>query len=1778
MAVEIPVYVDIMSGIDEAIKKQLPKAVDEMQVAVSRNALQLKFQIDQDGSKKSLRQILDDTTLSAEQLSRALADVNRQIRKRTEGGGFKGKGGKYTNSERSLLEAKSALEAKAQILAQAEAAEKAAKSEEKLDDANKKVDESNKKVRNSSKGVNNELKTTNNKLATLIKNSIRLIALHSATRFLDNIRKVTSEFEMQRVALAGIIQDTAQAESLFKRLKAAAIQSPFEIKDLVTFTKQLSAYRIETDKLFDVTMKLADVSAGLGVDMSRLVLAYGQVRAASVLRGQELRQFTEAGIPLVELLAEKFTTLNGRMVSTAEVFELISKRAVPFSMIEEIFNDMTNAGGMFYKMQEKQSETLLGQWMKLKDALSIMYDEIGNVKDVHEAMESGISIIMKLAQNWRLVAGSLAGVGAGLAVVEGISVFIPKFTRNTTLARKAWVGLVNAFKSASTWVGLIATAIGALVGYLVSARREATRLNKEISEARVQGSLQVEQSLRNFKRLADAAVSAAQGSYEQREALKELQRTYGDIIPSQDMEIERLRELKGNYDLLTAAIQQKIEMQVHEQNLNRIQETYGNQLAGIQKSLKKSLIEDAGLSSEEAARYISAVMDAVRKGLIDATERELDIFIKLRKIAAEQIGDDKDWQAASVISESSNFWGRTYFSQLLKVLPQMNDALEKEDSYFKSLNNSLGKYSDIIKELRKNSQRAPEGFTLDQAGTFEYNQALWKQRLEDYKKTLTQIFEDVDISEAFEVPDTINFEKIIDKIGSGKGTQLLKKAVNEIQKDYLNFAPQENTTRLVTEAAIRFADAVGISMTRVQGYLKQDSQQMDDYAKSVKGFLDSSRLQLQTKEFEQKNWTMMSNYARPTDEDIENEKQEVLFLEKLLEFVQEFLKQKGGGGSGQDPWIILIKNRMKFMQDFQKGVEDLDKFMAHSTSLGREQGIMKGRGLSVGIDTSKLRGDAEELRKWYSDAIDSVVDKIQSLGGKQFSGLGVTEILAKDLTGRKLQKYQELLQELWKGLTDFDTAQLRKSFEDSLKRIKDEIKRSETARDFYQDILGLTGDEELATSMSISVYGSIGDDFKDRIKKELVDSLNSLDAKSLSGLDEAIRKAFETGDYESLAKNIEKVPENLRATVQQVAADAEKFSADQIRTWIKELAQFKTYGEKRVQLAKQTAQRIEEVNASDLPKDQKDSLVLEYQRKEAEEAAKLQYEAFKDTPMYIHLFENLDAASTKMLTSMRDNLIRLKENWKDLDPTQLREMQKRIEEIDSQLAAKNPFKAIADGIRAYREQTKGTSREEIERNAILDQDVANAQKDYLAVLTEQYEALEKSAEATDEEKDAAKQAMEAQAVIADKAQETANASAQTANNLEGTLKSVAQGAENVEKWTGAFSGLGSSVKNLMSEVLSDEDAEAFAEQFDGVMGVIDGLSKSGAGISKILKGDFTGVIDIVSGVVDSIASIFAASNAAKVRRANKAIEDQQKIIDKLERSYQRLEDAMDEAFGTDYLYNYRKELEIINAEVAAYRAQAAAERSKGKKADEDKALEYERQAEDAMERIKEATKEMQSFFAGSDLASAAQDFSSAWLDAYREFGNTAGAIEERMEEMVKNLVEKAALSSIVQNVMGDWYESLKSIKDWNAQAIAEKVAEARKLIPVINQGLNTAAAELQAAGVSLRGAVGQFTGISRDYAAASEESINGLAAGVNTQNFFLQHLDMNVAAILSVLTGGASTAGASVTGEAVDPYKDQMLLYASHLPTIDANLAELLTEVRRVIKPSGNKYAVQVQM
>lgn len=247
--------------------------------------------------------------------------------------------------------------------------------------------------------------------------------------YISKLANVRGEFELQQRSLQAILQNKSQADEIFNKTVQLAIKSPYKIRELVSFTKQLAAYRIESNKLYDTTKRLADVSAGLGVNMGRLILAYGQVKAAAYLRGMEVRQFTEAGINLYGELQRYFEEEKGKAYTTAQIVDMISKRKVTFEDIENIFKRLTESGGLFYNMQEIQAETLKGKISNLQDSIDIMLNSIGKANE--DTLKGSIDSIKVLIDNWETV----VEVAKTFGVVVGSLLLAPKI--------KAVVGLLS---------------------------------------------------------------------------------------------------------------------------------------------------------------------------------------------------------------------------------------------------------------------------------------------------------------------------------------------------------------------------------------------------------------------------------------------------------------------------------------------------------------------------------------------------------------------------------------------------------------------------------------------------------------------------------------------------------------------------------------------------------------------------------------------------------------------------------------------------------------------------------------------------------------------------------------------------------------------------------------------------------------------------------------------------------------------------------------------------------------------------------------------------------------------------------------------------------------------------------------------------------------------------------------------------------------------------------------------------------------------------------------
>lgn len=260
-----------------------------------------------------------------------------------------------------------------------------------------------------------------------------IFSIYGAKQFLDNLIQIGGEFEKQKIALGALFGSKLKADTMYAKIQNLAVQSPFTFGELTNFTKQLASFGFEYKDIYDTTKRLADLSAGIGVDMGRVILAYGQVFTAKFLKGPELRQFTEAGIPLVQELANKYTKERGQQISAGDVYNMVSEKQVRFEDVKEIIDTYTSEGGKFYKMQEKLSDSVAGKWSNLKDSIEIAYSELETSNK--GVLKGAISLLTKAILNWKLYGNVIMGAVAayGLLAAKGrVAAFMSQRAASTS--------------------------------------------------------------------------------------------------------------------------------------------------------------------------------------------------------------------------------------------------------------------------------------------------------------------------------------------------------------------------------------------------------------------------------------------------------------------------------------------------------------------------------------------------------------------------------------------------------------------------------------------------------------------------------------------------------------------------------------------------------------------------------------------------------------------------------------------------------------------------------------------------------------------------------------------------------------------------------------------------------------------------------------------------------------------------------------------------------------------------------------------------------------------------------------------------------------------------------------------------------------------------------------------------------------------------------------------------------------------------------------------------
>lgn len=1442
----------------------------------------------------------------------------------------------------------------------------------KLDILNAAIEQHNKNLKEA--GVNSRALTeqTSHMAGYMSRWAQRMAFAFSAgsvKNFVEQIASVRGQFELSERSLEAILQNKPKADEIFNKTVKLAVKSPFRIKDLVDYTRQLSAYRIESDKLYDTTKRLADVSAGLGVDMGRLILAYGQVKAAAYLRGSEVRQFTEAGINMYGELQQYFKEVKGEAYTTAQIVDMISKRKVTFEDVEAIFQRITDKGGIFYNMQEMQAETLQGKISNLKDAFDVMLNDIGKAND--GLFKGMISTATELLKHWE----AIKNVGIALASVLSIMylqsvktgvAFSAMFTSNVA---------ANATKNLTTWE--------LLTSGIKSAGAAALTFGKNLKYALAS----------NIYTIAIAAVSSA---------LYKLYSLYSDYNEQiEKINAEHVKEKAEVFDLA----RQYAELGNAIDGANNKEQSYSRNDA-IEK--KRAIIEKLIKSLNDKGFDIKLNVLGLNEAELDKTFRNLQVkllqFQDLVVKARRKIAENPDGFISDGITKDANQYNDA-IDEMLSNTEKIDQAVNILKINYQSLNGTAKEYLHSVKQNKE-----------DYADELEY----YKAMQEAIRKVILLSGEGSGIWEQL-VP--------LQKLYSGLFADITSKA-EEFDKEletslgYLNRIADKKTVELILDTVAAEEGWNSWSKKHAKEYFKVtarlDTTQAKNDIASIKAQMD--------KAFANNTYHITFTYdpikldPKSAYGEFDAEAQEQ--LKKLQELVTKRHNLKGGtmklAGYNEAATTREINDLYKDISQLGQGYKEAadrimgyNKIRKNTTKHDRVQRDIINERISLLKDMSS---EYQKLIKYEGEEQATAdVRKHFALAAKNV-GMNINNFIPDRQTiAKKIEYLASLYKELGKrGSALRNATEIRldideEYFKQQLDDAKNNAQEAFSQLDLFKKLKG----EGLSDSIIKSMFGDLTSSFDD-VRKSITDDFDAKWGKDQNKWGDDVAKEYASQmqklDKEVYQDQINQAQELIKAYKQQLSDQL------QLDKWYIE--------------EKQKIQSNANISKNkDLQKQLQDNLDKQYASKTDTNS----WKDFQNSDMYISIFENLDHTTNRVLTAMKARLEGLRSSLKNLTPEQLKQIVEQFNKIDALLVERNPYSNIGKNFKEYlkfAKQRKKLEEEYIDatqKEQILKNDQSNANKDVKNAEIAYNNAVMKygvdSKEAIqarilwDIDKKRLRVITD-QLVAQGKITEKQAEQIRNGQKLQKTLQQQVQ-------------DIGQNFSDAATELFSAlNDWGANIEIPDDLSEVVDGISKIGSSLEGI---DTTkpfsvvkGTIGVIGGIGKTIGGIFGWGT--KDKKLQKQIENHQKAIEKLQERYSELKDAMDNAFDIERLAQYNDEMvKNLKTQNANLESMIKAEQDK-KKTDNDKIEEYRKQIEANNKAIEEAeqslTEQLGGFGTKANYKSAAEEFAKTWVDAYNEGSNALEALNDKFDEYIQNLIVKQATQRIVGKMLEPLFKKI----------------------------------------------------------------------------------------------------------------------------------------------------------
>lgn len=1514
----------------------------------------------------------------------------------------------------------------------------------------------------------------------LMRRLALVFSVSQVTQYVQKLAQVRGEFELQNAALTAIMQNKDEADQLFGQITQLAVQSPFQLKELVKYTKELAAYRIENEKLYDTTKMLADVSAGLGVDMSRLILAYGQVKAANYLRGTELRQFSEAGINILGELATYFSEIEGRAVSVGEVFEMVSNRMVTFQDVEEIFRRITSEGGIFANMQEVQSRTLAGMISNMQDAVDVMLNEIGIASE--DILKGSVSAVGDLVRNWREVAfmmkeaaiviGPIAGY-FGLARIASSKLGNALFTiatkiplaskamesfmaatlqaqQQSLIAGRAMQGLGNILGGLATLgvtaaISAITIALMNLFRTATKAGREAKRLREEISGILSTDVTNINNSVVMYGELVEKLGQVNRGSGEHRDLIAQINSQYGEYLGYIVDETTSYEQLKDSIDSVTESMMKRSQMAAREKGLQAIYESTANDINKSQAELRETLLTSilSGLDRNATEKEINSIFGLFEKR-VKETGGVIGSALEFRKILSEFYGKDVS------VGLSNTGMLINYSKALLRqkegelyLQNQLNDAYGEQYDTVEALN-----AIEANNDAREKALEAIHGQT---------ELTKWEQKQRENAVNQQYDLQEIDLKVQYNVLTPEEGERQKQKL--------------------LNWATQ--TVEDVNDQVIKNLTSKGFSDELISRFL-----------------ITPDMLSTGMPEIEK---TVIASYQQAT------------------ESIEQFNRLKAAGNRIDEQQLQNVINQQKGWYAVAEAlgiVDELNKKGAKSalSKINKQIDVIKKAGKAYDEARKNLNTEAatEKIRKDYADVF-SEAGIGDLIGTMSFDAEGIIAALLSliDAASKKAGRAGRFAVEkaIAEARSDIGVLQI----EINRQKLQDEI----------DDVFA---DYEL----------SLG--FKEMGGTEAMADLLGFDYTDLDDLGEKVRevisKLYSSGSTEDIkaAKKIQKKYDKI--VLKDLRENTKKY-----------LEYLNESKNERLKIEEDYQRRLAELQKTQLTDQQKQQATKNLTRERDQKLAEYDWNQFRDTDLYRNAFEDLERVGTRTLDILIRRLEEFaKANASAMSTEDFREYMNTLKQVRTELESRKPWKTLVNYVRQYKKATKNlrnakkgvkVAQSEVDfytqERDTAQKDVDSAQQDYdkAQSIEERIAALERLVAAQSQletANSALSVSMDNLKEAEDKVTSAENSQQEAASGLSNKLSDI---SSDYNTMVNTINGVIDAVLELAESlgIAIDDETSAAIEGFQkgfSVLGTI--MSTLIPIITAITVGGYAmqtalWPLLVIGAALGAVMAIVAALDAER----QAIIDAEQEKIDALSESYDELAESLDQMTSTKDLQRYSQELQKnVEQQVDSYDKMIAAEQSR-KNPDEEQIAEWEKAQEDL---LKQSSEDLEAALveaggvAKDDYLSTAEDFVNAWVEAFKETGDGLSGLKDNFDEFFQNVLISQAALDISKKFIDPLIDDLNEKIGDNFELTDTEKQEWYNNVKAAIPGLNAALEAILGPWIEqAKDEEGSLSGLQKGIQGVTEETAQIIEALLNSMRYYVADTNAKLNSIYLMLSG-----------------------------------------------------------